>query len=565
MNQKLDDLIEQLGNPEPTSRKAAAYGLRDLNALEAWQAAPALLDLLTQDPSMEVKRAAADALEFMPFLPAEQAGPLLKAGLETGLRQGLEGDAQGWSLCFCCLKALEVCRDLTATEAVRALLTAPNQDLRESAVRMLGLYRLPERVPDLLKGLEDSEPAVRLAALEALRLIDADERADASIKALLQLLETDPDESVRANAAISLGQMPAARAWAEVLMIRLKHESSDFVRRMLITALGELRAEAAYDALLALLKPETNDENPASEMFFTTLVALGRLGDRRATPLLIEILLGSDDSFSGQGLCSHAAEALELLGDETAVGPLLEILARQQAAESKSTSVFTAAAEALVRLEAEACLPYLLTALSMDDDDFDPERRWMAAIFLGDLGLPEACQALSECLEDADPQVAIEAARSLGKIGCSACLDALIEVLPDRETGVTAAEALGRLGDQQAEAPLLEVLADPDHPGRGEAALALARLGCESALEPSRELINDRSAEVQVLAARALVLLAGASIREIAPDILLHPNPAVRLAIIEGLKPEASDPDVWAFLTAQPQTQVEVSRRLANG
>jgi HEAT repeat protein len=101
--------------------------------------------------------------------------------------------------------------------------------------------------------------------------------------------------------------------------------------------------------------------------------ALGRIGDRRAVPLLIEVIRGTNppatsrtvagcgDTWSEETAAqASAVRALGLLGDDSALATLAGAL--------ESTTTRAEAAEALARFGAKA-IPWLLPLLSTSQDD----------------------------------------------------------------------------------------------------------------------------------------------------------------------------------------------------
>lgn len=136
----------------------------------------------------------------------------------------------------------------------------------------------------------------------------------------------------------------------------------------------------------------------------TAVVALGRIGDRRAVGPLIQ-LLGDDDEWVRKSV----AQSLGQIGDAQAVRPLTSLV------DDKKRNVRQAAAEAL-----------------------------------GEIGDSQAAGSLVGLLRDSHEEVRRSAARALGKLGDAQAVEPLICVLGDRDKYVRreAAGALEGLADR---------------------------------------------------------------------------------------------------------------------
>ena len=128
----------------------------------------------------------------------------------------------------------------------------------------------------------------------------------------------------------------------------------------------------------------------------------------------------------------------------------------------------------------------------------------------GFLRITAALGSLFLLLGDPDKETRISAARALGQIGDVSAVESLILSLDDEswEVSAQAAKALGALGDRQAVGKLKRALSDENWWVRHNAADALYRLG-EEGVEVLREALLSsegapRAVAAQVLAERAL-------------------------------------------------------------
>lgn len=136
--------------------------------------------------------------------------------------------------------------------------------------------------------------------------------------------------------------------------------------------------------------------------------------------------------------------------------------------------------------------------------------RLLYAQICGLLQITEALGTLSLLLRDPDKETRISAAKALGQIGDVSAVESLIISLDDEswEARAQTAKALGALGDKQAVDKLKRALSDENWWVRHNAADALYRLG-EEGIEALRETScseeeTPRAAAAQVLAERAL-------------------------------------------------------------
>jgi len=213
--------------------------------------------------------------------------------------------------------------------------------------------------------------------------------------------------------------------------------------------------------------------------------ALGRVGDPRGLPTLLELLVDSEAIVR-----RAAAFGLGLLGDEGGIDPLL------QAVTDPDRETGTKAVASLANLEAD--LQQVIVALQ----DLPPDEAWprllpflfrfperktfsvaqqglalevrdlrrMAFYSLARNPLPEAAPLIRPLLQDPDPWVRGWAARALGQVGDRQDLDLLMPLLDDETTPVVQAlRAAQSLIDRGESAPpeawvpqLLRLMRDPD-------------------------------------------------------------------------------------------------------
>jgi len=131
----------------------------------------------------------------------------------------------------------------------------------------------------LIEVLDDISdiPFVRAQAADTLGDIGGKGVFEALVRNL-----NDPDDSVRGSCARALGYLGDRRAGD--YLIPLVEDESEFVRRCAIGALVLLKDERAFDILLKEMEKVKGEELKLRSV----INCLGRLGDKRAIPYLIE-------------------------------------------------------------------------------------------------------------------------------------------------------------------------------------------------------------------------------------------------------------------------------------
>jgi HEAT repeat protein len=177
---------------------------------------------------------------------------------------------------------------------------------------------------------------------------------------------------------------------------------------------------AAVEPLIDELQDEHNLQYDIAYASEQRIRVLGEIGDKRAVPILIEVLekkgafcvLTSDspdpDRYTDiYGICAEAARALGKIGDERAIEPLIAALATEDQEER------IAIAEALVKFGDKRAVEPLISALKTNDWYLS----FPAAEALGELGDSRAIQPLIEAmqgLEGHEREPYIEALKKLG-------------------------------------------------------------------------------------------------------------------------------------------------------
>lgn len=196
-----------------------------------------------------------------------------------------------------------------------------------------------------------------------------------------------------------------------------------------------------------------------------------------------------------------AADGLARTGDVSAARVLVDTIGRRH----RDPAALNAAIAALARTGADA-VPAVVALL--DAPDADAEVRTYAALALGLIGARAAVPALARRLDDADANVRFHAIEALGRIGAREAAPALAELAGSGEFSVAfaALDALALIGEPSVAERLLPLLDDALL--QTAAAEALARIGGEEAVAPLVDLVRRHPERAAAVAPSLAVLHA---------------------------------------------------------
>jgi len=249
---------------------------------------------------------------------------------------------------------------------------------------------------------------------------------------------------------------------------------------------------------------------------YEAIIEAGLMKDRAALNRLTENLKAQDPE-----LRYWSADALGKIGDADAIPTLILAL------NDPFDAVRMSACVALGYLKAVGAVPSLIDVASgkippgKHSHLFVPvevgEVRWMAAQALGRIGDNRAVNPLMEILPTAGGDLGLYVAQALGELRDRRAVPALIEEIKRREEpelrGV--AEALGRIGDPQAVPALVDLLQTGKEDVRYAAAVALGRMGDSRAVDVLRKARKgDPQGFVREAAASALQELGADALPE---------------------------------------------------
>ncbi len=295
------------------------------------------------------------------------------------------------------------------------LLADPDARVRDAAaVSLLAFHDQRATRELLLAVLNDREPEVRLAALNAMTL--AWPGSHQIIQQCFIRFPGEHDPNMRAALAELLSRQGGA-ACAEALLTAL-HDADPDVRRLAIVAQGPAKARNAVEQLLPLLR----DPDPVIRA--DAAHALGEIGDTRAFPTLLSLAHDPGDYPRRE-----AVLALLALGDKRALPVLLD------AASDTDEIIRTAAFRALpsfIDPQKPPADPHLVRLAGSYLQDKDGWLRLEAAELLAECGKEQGWSALGEIAASRGGD-ALEATDFLVKSRAPRALAVLLAVHPADE------------------------------------------------------------------------------------------------------------------------------------
>jgi HEAT repeat protein len=336
-------------------------------------------------------------------------------------------------------------------------------------------------IPRLIGMIEDSNPEVRAAAVQALA-----RTRDLGVRPALFHELRDDQFLVRLSAVIALGVWGNTQALSRLEDI-VKDDTRELQERhYAAVALGLIGGAATTESLRQLLAPAEFAKLPR---FVQAALAYGagitRENDN-ADP--IRQLLATKDTTDPEVL-SNLVLALGKVGDPSDLPSLLKWLDAKDAQVRRSAAIGLGV---LARKSTNADVVERLRKSMRDDPDLVV--RNFAAISIGYVGGPEATKALRAELQDGAKTVRPFAALALGLAGDPESVELLLRLFgsePDPSQRGALAVALGLLRDGRAAPDLRKALPKEGEPVvKGYVALALGMVGDVEAIPELRKVFE---------------------------------------------------------------------------
>ncbi len=279
------------------------------------------------------------------------------------------------------------------------------------------------------------------------------------------------------------------------------------------------------------------------------VVGLGRIGDRRATPALLDVLARDP------ALTVVIAGALARIGDARAFEPLLGLIGHPDAA------VRHAVIAALNSIGHADMAPRIAPMLN----DPHPQVRESAVRIAGYFGYAECAGALLERCHDPEPSVRRAALEHVAFLEDKRVLSTLREAVDAGEPLMRAAavRALSRLDDDRANAHLVSAASDGDGWVRYFAARALGERRPSGAVDAlTRLALDDEAEHVRLAAIEALGRIGEASAVPVLAALSVSDERERAVAALRALG-DIAHADVWPPLHAALRHTAPVVRAAA--
>jgi HEAT repeat protein len=476
----LSPLLDLLNGSDPDLRMQAALALGEQHDARAVKALMAAL----HDTDANVRYHAIEALGKL------QAVEAVDALAEIA-------EAKDFFLSFAALEALSTIGDTGVAPRILPLLE--DDLLREPAISLLAQLGDDSAVAPLTALLNTPVASTNQIADALAKLHDRFEQqygegayiaeltnrevSPTGVQNLLDALEAQGNEDLR-SIALVLGWVK--RSGVDRALTRFM--GRDDMRDEIIEALVR-NGSTTLELLIAQLTAED------LEVRRSAVVALGRIGDARATSALVNTL-------TEESLAIEAATALAQIGDPQAVDGLLGLIG------SPDSSTRQAAVSALNAVIPPSMSKRIIPLLH----DPDPNVRESAVKIAGYFGYPDAADALVELSRDADERVRCAAIEHLPFVEDERVVDSLVYALKKGTPNVraAAARALGNMDDPEVVPQLIEALADDDVWVRYFSARSLGRRRSKESVDTLERLIQTENFNhVRIAALDSLGQIAG--------------------------------------------------------
>ncbi|MBI5634174.1 MAG: HEAT repeat domain-containing protein [Nitrospirae bacterium] len=431
---------------------------------------------------------------------------------------------------------IDINQDVDA-DKILPLLRDPNQNVRASAAKAVGVVMHQAGLPYLIQALQDDEWVV-FSVLEALSKIKDNE----AVRAIVDLLNS-PSVTLRFAAIEALGSIESPAASAPLLKHFLK--ADDMEKREAVKSLVKIGVTPSMSEISAILIDML--KNGDWEERLIALKGIVDLGEEKAVTDIVDIGGSLDPSEpESEDRLYRINETLRAFGCSDNLISCLDNPAIKYRGR-------VLAIEIIGELKCEKAVPFLVKLI---EGNFRDVRR-ASVRALGEISDDESRQALEEAVNDYDSHVRKAAINALGRIGDRSSFAILLKLLgveqyrdvleeiiqsmimlnqdelfshvgefdasrkeilakyvndqdtltrlagdEDLQVRIAAVSGLGRIGTDIAQGRLREIVKDPDPSLRKAAIMAMGNLRCCYA--DIKAALHDEDMWVRIYAVKAL-------------------------------------------------------------
>ncbi|MCX7966634.1 MAG: HEAT repeat domain-containing protein [Syntrophorhabdaceae bacterium] len=402
-----------------------------------------------------------------------------------------------------------------AFPAIDALVNIGNESVTARLTALLGDEMLSGPVIDAIGALgnEDSIPHL-VAALDK-----ADASAPSILKAIMAIHDRYKERYGEGDVIEEKVKKTISHTGVQKI-IKILDNATDELLHIIAIFLGWLEGDEIDSALTRILgktsaRKEIIDSvvkhgqhvidllieqvySEDKEIKKSAIIALGRIGDKRAVPALISVLEDEPE------IAILSAGALAKIGDRSAFEALIghlgerDVRVRQAVISALNSIGHPDMAKRMVEL--------------LKDDD--PIVRESAVKIAGYFGYSECIDLLFERTKDESETVRYAAIQCLPFLEDERALSMIVDALKNDTAKVRAAAAyaLAQLDDKEAFVYLKDALYDPDPWVRYYAAKAIGEKGNPEAIELLSDVVdNDKAEQVRISAIEAIGKIGGAN------------------------------------------------------
>jgi HEAT repeat protein len=277
------------------------------------------------------------------------------------------------------------------------------------------------------------------------------------------------------------------------------------LRMEIADKLGNIGDSQAVEPLIRILEDREEMINTELGNYFLlrAIISLGRLKDKRAKDVLIDIIKETMGSDKLQG---PALAALKNIGEEEDTIELAIWMLNTPECRFKHTAA-DILGDFKGNKKAIETLKKVYEELKDEKNDF--KGAYPRCSIIKALGEQEEIEFLIQALNDKDQLIIRDVARALVKIGDKRAVEPLIETFKNSDDKRFLGHLLAKLGDKKVIKPLEEALKDPKNIKiKHELALALGNIGDEKTvdllIEELEEAIKNKDKELTFGCAFAL-------------------------------------------------------------